>query len=357
MPRYRSYVARARQAEATTNLGTINELQRSYYYEGDRGQYFSGLDYGLDKCADTATQANNELGFKLPDCSKSRYRYATDASKECAVSDGSIDQGQVYPGCNANDEWHLPRDGKLENKQDVVSKCPLGLSSSSSTCTAGSLPSAPPTYTSVTHTASTTPSPPTPPPTPKCASNVCSLVWSSTAGADDPPSKCMKCAVVGGVKKQVSCGTIYDCGWKDPYVPTPPAPPTVFVAPPSTTTSTSTTTTSTSTGGNTQPTTSTSSGGSQCIVEWEFYFRALDQTRELPHNCSREVFKVEWYKRKSCSGPCCGGTGIYRHEKTLLSETCISPPSDVGTHQDRASVYVGYNCITCGYCSSYISCP
>ena len=37
LPRYRAQVARARQAEATTSLGTIRDLQKTYYYEGDRG--------------------------------------------------------------------------------------------------------------------------------------------------------------------------------------------------------------------------------------------------------------------------------------------------------------------------------
>ena len=157
LPRYRAQVARARQAEATTSLSTIRDLQKIYYYEGDRGHYHSGLHYGIDKCGNSAAEGRNELGFKLPDCSKSRYRYITNAGNDCAKSDGSLDQGKVYPGCTANDIWHMSDIGKLTHTHDVIKSCPGG--SSPSSCSPVSLPGVP-----VTPPPPMTPTPMTPPP-------------------------------------------------------------------------------------------------------------------------------------------------------------------------------------------------
>ena len=142
MPRYRSYVARARQAEAQNNLAEIRKLQKSYSYEYG-GAFFSGLHYGLDKCDRTPTEENNLLGFRLEDCTKARYRYITNAGNDCAKSDGTLDQGQIYPGCTADDEWHMSIKGKLTHTQDVISKCPHGGSPPASTCVAVALPAAP----------------------------------------------------------------------------------------------------------------------------------------------------------------------------------------------------------------------
>ena len=210
-------VARSRQAEATVSLGTIRDLQKSYYYEDDRGYYHSGLHYGIDKCAaGNPREAGNTLGFKLPDCTKARYRYLTNKGNDCALSDGAIDQGQVYPGCAANDEWSMSSAGKLTHVHDVVSKCPLGISSSTSTCVEVSLPTAPAAPTVSPASPRTPPAPPPPPPL-TCDHSICWLLADHS---------CVQCGIVGGIKTTVPCPG--GCKIPKPYVYKPPPPPSVF---------------------------------------------------------------------------------------------------------------------------------
>ena len=111
---------------------------------GDRGHYHGGLHYGIDRCGNSEAEGSNELGFKLPDCTKSRYRYLTDSGDDCAKSDGTIDQGRIYPGCNANDEWHMSSTGELSHAHDAIESCPGGANAPSSTCVAVALPPPPP---------------------------------------------------------------------------------------------------------------------------------------------------------------------------------------------------------------------
>ena len=134
MPRYRAQVARGRQAEAKTNLGTIHKLQKAYFSEDNRDEYHSGLHYGIDKCGETLAEGINGLGFRLTDCTKSRYRYITNAGNDCAKSDGNLNQGKIYPGCSANDEWHISDTGKLTNPQNVIKQCPGGANQAQSGC-------------------------------------------------------------------------------------------------------------------------------------------------------------------------------------------------------------------------------
>ena len=111
-PRHKVFIARARQSEARLNLKAIQKLQKtyakqSYFLANQATKYHSGLHYGIDKCGASASEAMNELGFRLEDCSKARYRYVTRGGNDCAKSDGSIAQGRVYPDCAADDEWHI----------------------------------------------------------------------------------------------------------------------------------------------------------------------------------------------------------------------------------------------------------
>ncbi|MDE3269698.1 MAG: type II secretion system protein [Pseudomonadota bacterium] len=174
LPRYRAHVARARMAEAKVNLGTLSSHQKAYRFDGmddadtpyrDKATgYHRGLYYGLDKCGDSLAESKNELGFRLSDCTKSRYRYITNLGDDCAKSDGSIAQGQVYPNCIANDEWHVTLGGKLTHADSVVKKCPDATSSSSSSSCSAVLVSS----LSPTPTAPTLPTAPTAPKKASC---------------------------------------------------------------------------------------------------------------------------------------------------------------------------------------------
>lgn len=147
LPRYKAHVARARMAEAKVGLGEISALQGIYLTENYR--YHSGLHYGLDKCGDTASEAKNGLGFRLENCSDSRYRYITNAGNDCAKSDGSVAQGEIYPGCPAEDIWTINPEKDLVHAANVVNACPdaTASSSSSTSCTPVTVTTPPPPTT------------------------------------------------------------------------------------------------------------------------------------------------------------------------------------------------------------------
>ncbi len=145
VPRFNIFRARARQAEAKTNLGMIFTLQESFsiehenYYDGDgtkwggtdmnsaaeRDGYFSG---GSSKCL--PADANNKLGFRLANCVKARYGYYISSATEngfLSIAYGPSDvvgDKRVFPGCNGN----TPPDPKAPDTPGATSiqgKCDL----------------------------------------------------------------------------------------------------------------------------------------------------------------------------------------------------------------------------------------
>ncbi|MDE3269045.1 MAG: hypothetical protein OYH77_02040, partial [Pseudomonadota bacterium] len=201
LPRYRAHVARARMAEAKVNLGTISSHQKAYRFDGmddadtpyrDKATgYHRGLHYGLDKCGDSLAEAKNELGFRLADCTKSRYRYITNLGNDCGKSDGSILQGQVYPNCVANDEWHITQAGKLTHAINVIESCPGGATGApSSSCAAVPLPPPPSAPLPLTST------PPSGVPPPSCF-HTCTTgctAWTDGAWGTYAPTLASQCS-------------------------------------------------------------------------------------------------------------------------------------------------------------------
>ena len=128
MPRYKAFVARSRQAEAKENLGTMYKLQEAYYYHtaslGTAKYHPVGIVYGgaTGKCGSSQAEGGNLLGFRLNDCSKSRYTYTTFTTYDGAAG-GTAAPFFIYPDCVERDEWNMSRAGSLQNQQDVVSLC------------------------------------------------------------------------------------------------------------------------------------------------------------------------------------------------------------------------------------------
>ena len=127
MPRYKAFVARSRQAEASSNLGTLHKLQEAHYLREaalDTGKYKGDLKYGKGQCGATATAEQNEVGFRLTDCAKARYLYETTSATTntaTATADGATGL-KIYPDCTETDLWNLLHTGDLTN-DDIVAKC------------------------------------------------------------------------------------------------------------------------------------------------------------------------------------------------------------------------------------------
>ena len=157
LPRFRTFVARARMAEATHNLGVIQSLQKSYilYQEmlGNDGRpwccILMGRGYqGAGWCTDIYLK--NKLGFRVEDCTKLRYSYwsgdtiflnaaintylggnlpvaLTNEPVSVAHNNGE-GVHRIYPGCHGNgkhDAWSV-RSGsgdRLQHLADIVEQC------------------------------------------------------------------------------------------------------------------------------------------------------------------------------------------------------------------------------------------
>ena len=127
MPRYKAFVARSRQAEASSNLGTIHRLQEAYFLKTaslGTGVYKGNLSYGYaTACGATTGAEQNEIGFRLTNCAESRYLYATSStSSNVATATNDASGLKIYPDCGQTDTWTLAHTWKLTN-DDVVAKC------------------------------------------------------------------------------------------------------------------------------------------------------------------------------------------------------------------------------------------
>ena len=112
LPRFRTFIARSRQAEAINNLGVIHKLQQSYNLKysgfGADSVYHAGLKMGLGgiggTCGDGSAGTKNTLGFRVEDCDKLRYTYSTISTGGGGgggMADNNNHAGrQIYPNCS-----------------------------------------------------------------------------------------------------------------------------------------------------------------------------------------------------------------------------------------------------------------
>lgn len=119
VPRFNIFRARARQAEAKTNMGVIFSLQESFaiehesYYNGDNTTW-GGTRMNRRQDADGYRGGGNppecranKLGFRLANCEKSRYGYFMGGANETewlavayAPSDTNAGGKRIFPGCD-----------------------------------------------------------------------------------------------------------------------------------------------------------------------------------------------------------------------------------------------------------------
>ena len=136
VPRFNIFRARARQAEAKSNLGVIFTLQEAFkidkekYYNGNadtwggthmRDSTGAGNFVGYSSGGNTSCGAN-KLGFRLANCSATRYRYWVEAADEHSFLVGSWAKSdanaRVFPGCAGNQTgFTKPSDSKSGSKK------------------------------------------------------------------------------------------------------------------------------------------------------------------------------------------------------------------------------------------------
>ena len=127
VPRFRVFIAKARQSEASINLGIIAKLQQSYYNE--YGKYYNESSFKMGKGGgggSCPTTNVNELGFRTIKCSKLRYTYTSRSGGGGGAINDGLTTNHIYPGCSGAgkvDEWHISIERDLTNHQNVIKKC------------------------------------------------------------------------------------------------------------------------------------------------------------------------------------------------------------------------------------------
>ena len=120
VPRFRTFQAKARQAEAKSNLAFLYTLQHSYF--GDNDKFAPMEATGQGSCPE------NELGFVLKPCRSARYVYSSGSSDTAvdftavAVS-GKGSANKILTGCQAADSWQIDEEKCLCAKNDVTKHC------------------------------------------------------------------------------------------------------------------------------------------------------------------------------------------------------------------------------------------
>jgi prepilin-type N-terminal cleavage/methylation domain-containing protein len=132
-PRFQTFQAKARQAEAKTMLNTIYTLQESYRSENN--QYLEipmlGFDPQTGKWNCDFSGAASQLGLLIAPCSEShklpRYQYTVTLPVEggfiATATSGVGAKNLVVPGCKVADVWTIDQNRELKQAVNAVKSC------------------------------------------------------------------------------------------------------------------------------------------------------------------------------------------------------------------------------------------
>ena len=117
VPRFKVFQARARQAEAKSNLALIYTMEEAYFADHDAYVAFAGG-------AECAGASGNPLGF-IVECGSTRYTYSVTVSTSGFTATAVADKTtkQVYPGCSTTDTWTINEAKLLTNTVDAIATC------------------------------------------------------------------------------------------------------------------------------------------------------------------------------------------------------------------------------------------
>ena len=126
VPRFRTFQAKARQAEAKSNLSFIYTLQQSYF--GDNDVFVAMAVTGRGTAC-----PENELGFVLKPCANARYEYTSTSADvnvdfTAVATSGTASANKVLTGCAAADSWQMDQEKCLCALNDVTKHCDAGVS-------------------------------------------------------------------------------------------------------------------------------------------------------------------------------------------------------------------------------------
>ena len=124
VPRFRTFQAKARQAEAKSNLSFIYTLQQSYF--GDNDTFAELATHGGSGGAGNDCP-ENDIGFVLKPCHSARYAYEsvdnTESTFQVTATSGTGAENKVLSGCEAADSWRIDAEKCLCALNDVTKRC------------------------------------------------------------------------------------------------------------------------------------------------------------------------------------------------------------------------------------------
>lgn len=132
-PRFQTFQAKARQAEAKTMLNTIYTLEESYHSENN--QYVAlppiGFDPATGKWNCDFTGAAAQLGLVIAPCSEShklpRYQYTVTLPVEggfiATATSGVSTKNLVVPNCKVADVWTIDQNRELKQAVSAIKAC------------------------------------------------------------------------------------------------------------------------------------------------------------------------------------------------------------------------------------------
>ncbi len=136
LPRFKTFQAKARQAEARTNLASVFSLEQSYQGENDT---YVVVAAGME-CNQTNT-GTSPIGFYISDCTAPtnyttgptgpRYTYSVAAGAAgittsfiaTATSGNTATTNRIYPGCAIPDTWTMDHNRRLSNTSNATKAC------------------------------------------------------------------------------------------------------------------------------------------------------------------------------------------------------------------------------------------
>ncbi len=126
VPRFTAFQAKARQAEAKTNLTQIYTLQESYAL--DNNTYIAVAAHGADTASPTASSCPaNAIGFTIQPCASARYQYATTAVAAATFTaraiSGTAANNRVVPGCATADTHTIDNTKNLLVTSNAATLC------------------------------------------------------------------------------------------------------------------------------------------------------------------------------------------------------------------------------------------
>lgn len=127
VPKFKTFQAKARQAEVKTNLTHIYTLEEAYY--GDNEAYIAMPSTGFVSRAAVNCNAN-ALGFLPQPCQRLKVRYTYAAAIQnggteftASGTSGSGANNLVFPGCGTQDVWGIDETKLLTNTTPAIASC------------------------------------------------------------------------------------------------------------------------------------------------------------------------------------------------------------------------------------------